>query len=215
MNSRLILKQELLDRIKQFAENQGINPEYPLTDTLINSRAIAELDQLTTSLEALNPFPQPLVYATSLLDGIWQLNYSTAREIRSLNNLPFGFKLERVYQTINTKNASFFNIAFVKHNSGLIKGNVKVTASFSPAIKEGDLLPKDIINVNFEKRYISIKKVAGLKIPFLDPFRVIPARNPQGRIPSLKVTYIDKSMRIGRGGDDSLFILSKTDEMKM
>lgn len=37
------------------------------------------------------------------------------------------------------------------------------------------------------------------------------ARNPQGRIPSLTITYIDETMRIGRGGDGSLFILTKAE----
>lgn len=214
MNSRLILKQQLLNTIKQIAENRGINSEYPLTDNQINSSEIATINQLTNDLETLNPFPQPLIYATFLLDGIWQLNYSTAREIRSLNQLPLGFQVQRVYQTIDTQNISFFNIAFVKHQSGLLDGYVKVTASFSPKIDDNDLLPKNIINVNFDKRYLSIKKIAGLKIPFLDPFRIVSARNPQGRIPSLKITYLDESMRIGRGGDNSLFILSKADKIQ-
>jgi hypothetical protein len=39
--------------------------------------------------------------------------------------------------------------------------------------------------------------------------RVVEARNPVGRIPSLKITYIDETMRIGRGGDESLFILTR------
>ncbi|MBL1211544.1 PAP/fibrillin family protein [Geminocystis sp. GBBB08] len=213
MNSRLILKETLLSEIKKFADNRQINPEYPLTDLMLSPSEVSKIEQITVNLESYNPFPRPLFDGINLLQGIWQLHYSTAREIRSLNKLPLGFKLQQVYQIIDTQKASFFNIAFVEHSSKLLKGYVKVTATFAPKIAENEVLPKNIINVNFDKRFISIKKIAGIKTAILDPFKVVKARNPEGRIPSLKVTYIDESLRIGRGGDGSLFILSKQEKM--
>jgi hypothetical protein len=213
LNSRLILKETLLSEIKNLAKNREINPEYPITDSMLSPSEVRNIEQITVNLEGYNPFPKPLFNGVNLLDGIWQLHYSTAREIRSLNKLPLGFKLQQVYQIIDTQKASFFNIAFVKHSSGLIKGYVKVTATFAPKIENNEVLPKDIINVNFEKRFLSITKIAGIKTPILDPVKVFNARNPEGRIPSLKVTYIDESLRIGRGGDGSLFILSKQGKM--
>ncbi|WP_324282203.1 PAP/fibrillin family protein [Cyanobacterium aponinum UTEX 3222] len=213
MNSRLLLKQELLDSISKVAQTLNINPQYPITDTLISRDDSLKIEKITLNLEALNPFPKPLVYGVNLLDGIWQLNYSTAREIRSLNKLPLGLKLRQVYQIIDTQKTSFFNVAFVEHSSGLVKGYVKVTATFSPQIKNGDLLPQDTINVNFDKRFLAIQKIVNIKTPIFEPVKVFNARNPQGRIPSLKVTYIDESMRIGRGGDGSLFILSKVNKI--
>lgn len=211
--SHLILKQQLLSTIKDIAISKGINPDYPITDTMLSTDLVTKIAEITKNIEAINPFPNPLLYGVSLLDGIWQLHYSTAREIRSLNILPFGFKLKQVYQIINTQNASFFNIAFVKHSSGLLQGYVKVTATFTPAIDENEMIPKQRINVNFDKRYVSIQKIVGLKTPFFDPIKVFNARNPQGRIPSLDITYIDESLRIGRGGEGSLFILSKQDKL--
>lgn len=213
MKNRLLLKETLLSEIKTLAQNRNINPQYPITDLMISSSESLYLEDITLNLESCNPFPKPLLYGVNLLDGIWQLHYSTAREIRSLNKLPFGFQLQQVYQIINTQKASFFNIAFVKDATGLINGYVKVTATFEPKIKENETLPDDIINVNFEKRYISIQKILGIKTSILDPLKVFNARNPQGRIPSLKITYIDESLRIGRGGDGSLFILSKQKSM--
>ncbi len=215
MNNRLIIKDKLTETIATVAKTKGINPQYPLTDTLAKNDEIEEIAYLTQQLESLNPFPQPLLYATSLLDGIWQLNYSTAREIRSLNKLPLGFKLKEVYQIIDTKNASFYNLALVKHSSNLFRGYVKVTATFSPDIGDNELVPKEKINVNFEKRYIAITNIIGLKTPILDPVKVVTARNPEGRIPSLRVTYIDNTMRIGRGGDGSLFVLSRSNQLKL
>ncbi len=213
MKSRLLLKQELLTTIKNNAEKVNINPEYPITDTLISQEESNKIEEITIDLESLNPFPQTLVYGVNLLDGIWQLDYSSAREIRSLNKLPFGLKLKQVYQIIDTQKTSFFNIAFVEHLSKFIKGYVKVTASFAAKINEGEFLPKDTINVNFDKRFLAIQKIINIKTPILEPVKVFNARNPQGRIPSLKITYIDESMRIGRGGDGSLFILTKVSKM--
>lgn len=213
MKNRLLLKETLLSEIKNLAQNRNINPQYPITDLMVSSSESVYLENITLNLESCNPFAKPLLYGVNLLDGIWQLHYSTAREIRSLNKLPFGFQLQQVYQIINTQKASFFNIAFVKDSTGLINGYVKVTATFEPKIQENETLPDDIINVNFDKRYISIQKIFGIKTPILDPLKVFNARNPQGRIPSLKITYIDESLRIGRGGDGSLFILSKQKSM--
>ncbi|AUC60689.1 fibrillin [Cyanobacterium sp. HL-69] len=213
INSRPILKEKLLSTIKNTALNIDINPDYPITDTMIKDEEAQTIENLTTNLEALNPFPNPLQFATNLLDGIWQLQYSSAREIRSLNKLPLGFQLRQVYQIINIQDVSFFNIAFVEHSSKMVNGYVKVTASFAPKIAPDKSLPTNTINVNFEKRYLSIKKIGPIKTPMLDPIKEFDARNPQGRVPSLAITYIDKDLRIGRGGDGSLFILSRREKM--
>ncbi len=213
LNSRLINKEKLLSTIALNAKNKGYNPDYPITDVLLSSSQADIIEQLSSNLEAQNPFPKPLFYGANLLDGIWQLHYSTAREIRSLNKLPFNFQLQTVYQIINTQDASFYNIAFVKHPSNLLQGYVKVTATFAPKTDEKQSLPDRTINVFFEKRYVSIEKLLGIKTPILDPVKVFDAKASEGRIPSLTITYIDETMRIGRGGDGSLFVLSKSDRL--
>ena len=167
------------------------------------------IEQLTTQLESFNPNPNPLLYAISLLEGAWQLQYSTAREIRSLDSLPLGLKLGKVYQVINIANKLFFNLAKVKHPLGLISGYVKVTASFEVATVDSSLPPNQRINVYFDKRYLSIEKIVGINTPQLNPFKVVPANNPTSRTATLDITYLDETLRIGRGGDGSLFILSK------
>jgi hypothetical protein len=177
----------------------------PVTNLKLDKTLVEEIEQLTTEVEKVNPNPQPLLNATSLLNGNWLLQYSTAREIRSLSSLPLGLKIGKVYQEINVANKSFYNLAFVKHPLGLVSGSVKVTASFEPAEDETNKR----INVKFDKRFLSIETIFGIQTPKLNPFKVVQAGLPQGRIPSLDITYLDETLRIGRGGDGSLFILKR------
>lgn len=222
--NRLTTKQKLLSKIEELKNQPSIvinSPEAkklrqymqekgsPLTDLEIQPQEVHLLETLTQALENLNPFPRPLLYGSNLLDGAWLLQYSTAREIRSLKRLPFGFIVGKIYQIIDISNASFENKAWVQHGSGLLSGYVRVTATFEPSQTESDRLPNQKINIDFKKRFFGINQILGIKTSLLDPLRVVDANNPPGRIPSLNLTYIDETMRIGRGGDGSLFILTK------
>ncbi|MEI6445884.1 MAG: PAP/fibrillin family protein [Nostocales cyanobacterium ELA583] len=208
MNNQL-LKEKLQATIKN---NQPKNNGSPITDLKLDKTLVAEIEELTRELENLNPHPQPLINAIALLEGAWQLQYSTAREIRSLDSLPLGLQIGKVYQVINIADKLFFNIAQVQHPLGLISGYVKVTASFEPAMDTSNIAGKRI-NVYFDKRYLAIEKIIGINTPKLNPFKVITANNPQGRIATLDITYLDETLRIGRGGDDSLFILNKANNL--
>lgn len=196
------LKEKLQNLLEKIQSNRD---DYPATDLKLNKNLVEEIEQLVRELEKVNPNPQPLLYATSLLNGNWLLQYSTAREIRSLASLPLGLKVGKVYQEIDVANKSFFNLAFVRHPLGLISGNVKVTATFEPAQEDTNKR----INVNFNKRYLSIEKLVGIQTPKLNPFKVVQAGNPKGRIPTLDITYLDETLRIGRGGGGNLFILKR------
>ena len=212
--NRLVVRENLLQEIEALKKTISALPDSPITDLNISPQKVEEINNLTVALEKLNPFPRPILYSANLLDGAWLLQYSTAREIRSLKLLPLGLQVGGIYQIIDVNNGSFENKAFVQHKSGLLSGYVRVTATFEPAKGEEDQLPNSRINVNFQKRFIAISKIAGFKTKFLEPVKVVAARNPQGRIPSLDVTYIDQTMRIGRGGDGSLFILTKAEKIK-
>ncbi|TAE61924.1 MAG: fimbrial protein [Nostocales cyanobacterium] len=196
----------LLNEIKK--QNDGS----PVTNLKINAEQVSEIEQLTVELENINPHPQPLQNAINLLNGAWQLQYSTAREIRALDSLPLGLQIGQVYQIINVVDAQFFNLAYVKHPLNVISGSVKVTARFEPDLDSSGL-PDKRINVYFNKRYLAIDKIIGVKTPQLNPFKVVDAKGPQGRVPTLDITYLDETLRIGRGGDESLFILYKADHL--
>jgi hypothetical protein len=58
-----------------------------------------------------------------------------------------------------------------------------------------------------------VQRLLGIKTPNLDPAKVVPAKAPEGRVPFLEITYIDEDLRIGRGGEGSLFVLSKADQV--
>ncbi|MGD1699706.1 PAP/fibrillin family protein [Dapis sp. BLCC M229] len=204
MNNQIV-KQKLQATIKNI---QTRNDGSPVTNLKLDRTLEKEIEQLTTDLESLNPHPQPLLYTPNLLEGTWQLLYSTAREIRSLDSLPLGLKVGKIYQVINVGDKIFFNLAEVQHPLKLISGYVKVNASFEPALNTSGLADKRI-NVYFDKRYLAIEKIVGIDTPKLNPFKVVKANNPRGRVATLDITYLDENFRIGRGGDESLFILNK------
>ncbi|MFM7381449.1 MAG: PAP/fibrillin family protein [Microcystaceae cyanobacterium] len=211
MLTRDRLKQELLALIEPFqTRKQGS----PITNLRAKPDTAQAIEKLTEQLEAVNPHLFPLLYCPQLLDGIWWLNYSTAREIRSLDKLPLGFQVGRVYQVIDVASQAFFNQAFVKHPLGLVQGYVQVTATFEIARSPDSPLPDKRLNVQFLERSTAISAIAGFKTPSLEPVNTASARGPQGRIPTLDITYLDETLRIGRGGEGSLFILSKVDQIQ-
>jgi hypothetical protein len=207
---RQALKQQLFELVQPL---QKAKRGSPLTNRTLSNTISNQIEALVTAIEAQNPNLSPLLYAPQLLDGNWLLNYSTAREIRSLDKLPLGLKVGRVYQVIDVASQSFLNQAFVYHPLGLASGYVKVTARFEIAKPDGAVLPDKRINVEFLERIISIQRLMGIATPQLDPGKVVPARSPEGRIPFLEITYIDDDLRIGRGGEGSLFVLSKVDKI--
>jgi len=207
VRDRVSIKQKLLSEIERVGKEQPTLT--PIIDLDLPPQSVSAITAITEELEALNPFPQPLLSASNLLNGAWLLQYSTAREIRSLKRLPFGFQVGKIYQTIDVNDASFENRAWVQHRWGGLSGYVRVTATFEPAKEAEEQLSDQRINVNFQQRFLGIQRILGIPTHWLDPMRVVEARNPVGRIPSLKITYIDETMRIGRGGDESLFILTR------
>ncbi len=209
MNNQLAVKEKL----QAFLDSIQSEHDDPVTDLKLDKTQAEKIEQLTVELESVNPNLYPLRVAPSLLQGAWQLLYSTAREIRSLGKLPLGLKVGKVYQVIDIADNTFFNLASVKSPLGLVSGYVKVTATFEPEQENSESLPDKRLNVYFDKRYLSIEKIAGIITPQLNPFKVLSANNPNGRIATLDITYLDETLRIGRGGDGSLFILCKSDDL--
>ena len=172
-----------------------------------------ELDKIAileaiAKLEDDNPTPKP-TEATHLLEGDWRLLYTTSRELLGLDRFPL-FQLGQIYQCLRPEGRKVYNIAEVI-GIPFLEGLVCVTATFAAASERR-------VNVKFERsifglqRFLSyqspketIKKIeSGQKFPPLD--FSIASRDRQGWI---DITYLDEDLRINRGNEGSVFILTK------
>jgi hypothetical protein len=161
------------------------------------------------NLEDFNPTPRP-VEASNLLDGNWRLLYTTSKALLNLDRLPL-CKLGQIYQYIRVETTSIYNIAEI-YGLPYLEGLVSIAAKFEPVSGRR-------VQVKFERSIIGLQRLieynspvtfiqqieAGRKFPAIDV--AINSDKQQGW---LDITYIDNDLRIGRGNEGSVFILSKT-----
>jgi len=159
-------------------------------------------------LEDRNPTPRPLE-ASELLEGDWRLLYTTSRELLGIDRVPLA-KLGQIYQCIRTAENTIYNIAEI---SGLpyLEGLVSVAARFTPTSERR-------VEVKFERAIIGFTRLIGYQSPesFIQSIEsgqrfaaidfAITNRDRQGW---LDITYLDDDMRIGRGNEGSVFVLTK------
>lgn len=181
----------------------GTNRGLLATDDAKQAIAVA-----IAQLEDYNPTPHPLE-ANHLLDGDWRLLYTTSQELLGIDRVPFA-KLGQIYQCIRTADNTIYNIAEI---SGLpyLDGLVSVAARFSPASERR-------VEVKFERAIIGLTRLIGYQSPdrFIQDIEAgkkfaaidfkIGNRDRQGW---LDVTYLDEEIRIGRGNEGSVFVLTK------
>jgi hypothetical protein len=158
-------------------------------------------------LEERNPTPQPLTAAH--LDGNWRLLYTTSQELLRIDQVPL-LKLGQIYQYIDVKTATLYNIAEV-YGLPYLEGLISVVARFEPVSDRR-------VNVRFERSIIGLQRLlgyqsaeqfiseiaAGKKFAAVD-FQIT-AREQRGW---LEVTYLDEDLRIGRGNEGNVFVLTK------
>ncbi|MEB3177646.1 MAG: PAP/fibrillin family protein [Nostocaceae cyanobacterium] len=160
------------------------------------------------ALEDRNPTPRP-VEALDLLDGNWRLLYTTSLELLNIDKVPL-FNLGQIYQCIRSQTQSVYNIAEV---AGLpyLEGLVSVAAHFE-AVSERR------VEVKFERAIFGLQRFIGYQSPdsFIDnilsgkKFAAIDFQiTNQQRQGWLDITYLDKDLRIGRGNEGSVFVLTK------
>ncbi|MCC5619051.1 PAP/fibrillin family protein [Nostoc sp. CHAB 5836] len=161
------------------------------------------------NLEDFNPTPRP-VEASNLLDGNWRLLYTTSKALLNLDRLPL-CKLGQIHQCIRVETTSVYNIAEI-YGLPYLEGLVSVAAKFEPVSDRR-------VQVKFERSIIGLQRLieynspvtfiqqieAGRKFPAID--FAINSDNQQGW---LDITYIDSDLRISRGNEGSVFVLTKT-----
>ena len=195
-------KAELLEAIA--GKNRGL-----LANEIDNVRVLSAIQQLEDS----NPNPEPLK-ARDLLEGDWRLLYTTSKSILGLDRFPL-FKLGQIYQCIRVSEARVYNIAEIL---GLpwLEGLVSVAATFEPVSSKR-------VNVMFERSIIGLQRLFGYNSPrtfiqqiesgkkFLPLDFSIDNRDQKGW---LDITYLDEDMRIGRGNEGNVFVLTKESQLK-
>jgi len=194
----MIGKSTLIDLI--VGTNRGLLANQPQQQAIL--AAIA-------TLEDFNPTPRPLT-ASNLLEGNWRLLYTTSKALLNIDRLPF-CKLGQIYQCIRVESNSVYNIAEI-YGIPLLTGLVSVAAKFEPVSERR-------VQVKFQRSIIGLQNLIGYTTPgnFIQQIELgkkftafdfpIQSEQQQGW---LDITYIDNDLRIGRGNEGSVFVLSKT-----
>jgi hypothetical protein len=160
------------------------------------------------NLEDFNPTPRP-VEATNLLDGNWRLIYTTSKSLLNLDRLQF-LKLGQIYQCIRVKTTSVYNIAEI-YGLPYLEGLVSVAANFEPVSERR-------VQVKFKRSIIGLQRLLGYSSPedFIQQIEagkkftaIDTTLNSDKQQGWLDITYIDQDLRIGRGNEGSVFVLSK------
>ncbi|MFM2314242.1 MAG: hypothetical protein RLZZ04_3518 [Cyanobacteriota bacterium] len=190
-------KAELLEAIA--GKNRGL-----LANEIDNARVLSAIQQL----EDINPTKKPLE-ARDLLNGDWRLLYTTSKGILGLDRFPL-FKLGQIYQCIRVSEAKVYNIAEIM-GLPMLEGLVSVAASFDPVSERR-------INVIFERSIIGLQRFLSYKTPAKmiqqiesgKKFLPIDFKIDRGEQKGwLETTYLDQDMRIGRGNEGNVFVLTR------
>ncbi|MCP6757535.1 MAG: PAP/fibrillin family protein [Fischerella sp. CENA71] len=160
------------------------------------------------NLEDLNPTPRP-IEAGDLLDGNWRLLYTTSKALLNLDRFPL-YKLGQIYQCIRVKSNSVYNIAEI-YGLPFLEGIVSVAAKFEPVSGRR-------VQVKFERSIVGFQRLIDYKSPEKyiqqieggQKFTAIDfSLNSNEQQGWLDITYLDNELRIGRGNEGSVFVLTK------
>ncbi|MFG6106206.1 fibrillin [Leptolyngbyaceae cyanobacterium CCMR0082] len=195
----MLEKTDLLDAIAP--TNRGLLADDPEQQ--------ADILKKVARLEASNPTSNPLS-AIDLLNGNWQLLYTTSTELLGIDRFPL-LALGNIYQWVQIEQMRIYNLAEIR---SVLGGLVSVTATFEPVSEKR-------VNVRFDRAIFGLQSTLGYQSPsqFIEAmqqtdkfnfFKGIDFTVSSNREPGwLEVTYLDQTMRIGRGNQGSVFVLRK------
>lgn len=159
-------------------------------------------------LEDRNPTPHP-VEALDQLNGNWRLLYTTSQGLLQIDRFPF-LKLGQIYQYIQANTAQIYNIAEVQ-GPPYLEGLVAVAARFEPQSDRR-------VKVDFQRGIFGLQRLIDYRSPnsFIQQLESgkkfaaidfnITNREQKGW---LDITYLDDDMRIGRGNEGNVFVLTR------
>ncbi len=175
---------------------------------LATEQDLQAISTAIANLEDMNPTPRP-VEALELLNGNWRLLYTTSKALLNLDRFPL-YKLGQIYQYIRVETNSVYNIAEF-YGLPYLEGLVSVAAKFEPVSGYR-------ISVKFDRSIIGLQSLIGYREPdsFIQQIEadtkftaVDLTLNSSEQQGWLDITYIDSNLRIGRGNEGSLFVLTK------
>lgn len=211
------------------SKNRGI------AATLADQQVIASI---IARVEDLNPTPDPLS-ATELLTGDWRLLYTTSQELLGIDKVPIAKLGEiyqcvrpdeaRIYNIAEIKSVPYFEglvsvVASFTPAATTIQSSAVQSSPEAPS-KAGSAtvatLHKNRVNVKFNRAIIGLQRVLGYQSPAqyiqkletTEKFNLLQgidfAINAERQQGWLEITYLDEDLRIGRGNQGSLFVLTK------
>lgn len=200
-NTLASLKQELITI--SAASNIGFN--YTPTTK-------GQIEELATSLEALNPTPEPTKH-TALIQGRWQLLYSTFGLERqtTLQRLSFG-KLPNVtvtvtgiFQEVETDSQQYNNL--IEFTAGVgISGIVLVSGRYT--IENSQRLNIDFLETSVKSYDNELSNGAFREALGIDDNSHLAATLSFNGWSD--ITYIDENLRLMRGHQNNLYVLVNT-----
>ncbi|KAH7654755.1 Plastid lipid-associated protein/fibrillin conserved domain-containing protein [Dioscorea alata] len=167
--SKDALKEELFEAIAPLDRGAEASPEDQ-----------EMVDQIARQLEAANSIKEPL--KSDLLNGKWELLYTTSRSILQPQRPKFLRPNGKIYQAINADTLRAQNMETWPYFN-------QVTA---------DLVP------------INARRVA-VRFDTFKIFGLISIKSPGSGRGELEITYLDEEIRISRGDKGNLFILKMVD----
>lgn len=182
--------------------NRGISATISQQQAILS--AIAQL-------ESDNPHPQPLTTAVDLLAGNWRLLYTSSQSLLKIDRFPL-IQLGEIYQFIDPTQARLYNVAEITSIIPSLNGLVTVVADFIPTSDRR-------VNVRFNRSLIGLQSLMNYHSP-AELIRQIETSqkftaidlpiNTQRETPAwLEITYLDDTLRIGRGNEGNVFVLTR------
>jgi PAP_fibrillin len=176
-----------------------------LTASSTEKQAIAAA---IAQLETLNPTPNPL-QRPDLLAGDWRLIYTSSMSLLNIDRLPLS-ELGNIYQSVRPDLQRIYNIAEIR-SLPYLSSLVSIVANFQP-------VSTIRVKVEFCRSIAGLQSLVSYTTPadWIDRLESsqkllaidFPIRNPNADS-WLDVTYLDDDLRIGRGNQGSLFVLTK------